>query len=269
MPGHDAEKSDLKNEPAVRDVQDPDQDEATAKLETDDVKSPRSGWRSRVVRVLAVMLALFVLYKAVTWPRVAQLETTNPTSTAFMESWEERNQKDVELTFRSYGQISPALKKAVLVAEDINFFHHNGFETEELKKAIRETLEEGKRLRGASTLTQQLAKNLWLSPSRNPLRKLEEAVLTRQLERHLDKRRILELYLNVVEFGPGIFGAEAAARHYFGKSAAQLNTAEAVAMAAALPHSQWYPGRDSRSYRAHIRRIEARVAQSGWLDSSL
>jgi monofunctional biosynthetic peptidoglycan transglycosylase len=227
----------------------------------------RLAWR--VLFVVGFCLAVYLGWRMMTWPSVAALAEQNPDSTAFIDAWEARNQKQAAWTPRSYSQISPSLKKAVLVAEDINFFHHNGFETEELKKAVRETLEEGKKLRGASTLTQQLAKNLWLSPSRNPLRKVEEALLTRQLERELGKRRILELYLNVVEFGPGVFGAEAAARHYFGKSAADLSDSEAAAMAASLPHSKWYPGRDSNAYRAHVKRVTLRMAKADWLDGSI
>ena len=134
-----------------------------------------------------------------------------------------------------YGRISAELKLAVLVAEDIDFFSHHGFAVAELKKAVQEAWEEGEMPRGASTLSQQLAKNLWLSPSRNPLRKVKEALLTRSLEKHLAKRRILELYLNVVEFAPGVYGAEAAAQRFFGKPAAALSRPEAAALAGGLP----------------------------------
>jgi hypothetical protein len=135
--------------------------------------------------------------------------------------------------------------------------------------AIEETVREGRRLRGASTITQQLAKNLWLSADRSVVRKAKEAILTAQLERHLTKRRILELYLNVVEFGPGRFGAEAASRHYFGKSAAQLDTSEAASLAASLPHSQWQPGSDSRAYRTHRDRVLRRMAKARWIEREL
>ena len=122
------------------------------------------------------------------------------------------------------------------------------------------------RPRGASTVTQQLAKNLWLSPSRNPLRKLKEALLTRQLEHDLGKRRILELYLNVVEFGPGIFGAEAAAEHYFGLTAAELAPPEAAALAAGLPKpSAWHPGSPSKAYRRRVGILESRMEKARFL----
>ena len=258
--------------------QEPNSEETLRPEESADPTSTDPGppQRSRLLLLLrrwwifaVAILAAFTLWNVLTWPSVGELVDQTPESSAFISAWQERNDQPANYVTRSYSQISPTLKKAVLVAEDINFFHHNGFETEELKKAVRETLSEGKKLRGASTLTQQLAKNLWLSPSRNPLRKVKEALLTRQLERQLSKRRILELYLNVVEFGPGQFGAEAASRHYFGKSAQHLTTSEAASLAASLPHSKWYPGRDSKSYQAHVRRIEQRMKQADWLDGSL
>ncbi|HSF41888.1 MAG TPA: biosynthetic peptidoglycan transglycosylase, partial [Thermoanaerobaculia bacterium] len=114
--------------------------------------------------------------------------------------------------------------------------------------------------------TQQLAKNLWLSASYNPLRKVKEALLTRQLEKHLPKRRILELYLNFVEFGPGIYGAEAAARHYYGKSARSLTQRQAAELAASLPRPKsWHPGVKSKGYQRKVRAIERRMAKAGWL----
>lgn len=163
-------------------------------------------------------------------------------------------------------RIAASLRKAVVVAEDISFFSHDGFDRHELGVAFEEAVAGG-RVRGASTITQQLAKNLWLSPSRSPLRKIREALLARSLEKHLSKRRILEIYLNVVEFGPATFGAEAAAQSYFGKSAAQLNNSEAVQLAASLPASGWYPGARSRRYQAQVQRVQERVQQVDWLDS--
>jgi monofunctional biosynthetic peptidoglycan transglycosylase len=121
-----------------------------------------------------------------------------------------------------------------VVAEDSAFWQHDGVDVEQLKESIEQSLERGKQLRGGSTITQQLAKNLYLSPSRNPIRKLRELLITRKLEASLTKRRILELYLNVIEWGDGIYGAEAAARAYFGKSAAGLTAAEAALLAGAI-----------------------------------
>lgn len=148
----------------------------------------------------------------------------------------------------------------------MEFFSHQGFSTHEQQAALREAWEERELPRGASTLTQQLAKNLWLSASYNPLRKVKEALLTWQLERTLSKRRILELYLNFAEFGPGVYGAEAAARHYFGTSAAGLGSRQAAELAAGLSRPKsWHPGSRSRSYQRHVRLVERRMAQSGWI----
>jgi monofunctional biosynthetic peptidoglycan transglycosylase len=125
-----------------------------------------------------------------------------------------------------------------------------------LREAIRKAIREREAPRGASTITQQLAKNLWLSPSRNLTRKIREALLTRQLEESLSKDRILALYLNVVEFGPGIYGAEAAARHYFGKSASELSPREGAMLAAGLPRpKQWNPSSGSENYAKRVDRI--------------
>jgi monofunctional biosynthetic peptidoglycan transglycosylase len=169
-----------------------------------------------------------------------------------------------------YGRISTDLKHAVIAAEDLDFFSHNGFDWDEMESATAAARQEGKPLRGASTITQQLAKNLWLSPSRNPWRKLKEALLTRQLEHRLGKRRILELYLNVAEFGPAVFGAEAAAGRYFGKTAAHLSGREAAELAAGLSRpSRWHPGVATRGYLRQVAIIERRVAKTAWVRRDL
>jgi monofunctional biosynthetic peptidoglycan transglycosylase len=217
------------------------------------------------VTAVLVLASLFVI---LTWPDVAALSRSNPETTAFIERARSQG-ADVEWHWVSAGAISIDLKKAVLVAEDLSFFNHNGFDTHEIRVAAREAIQ-GKRVRGASTITQQLAKNLWLSPSRSPDRKLREIILTRQLERHLSKRRILELYLNVVEFGPGIYGAEAAAHHYFDISAANLSPEQAAGLAASLPRpSKWHPGVESRGYEKSVSRILALMEQCGWLEKWL
>jgi monofunctional biosynthetic peptidoglycan transglycosylase len=172
---------------------------------------------------------------------VGALARRNPSSTAFIDRYRARARAEgrdgrVAWTWTPYAAISPNLKRAVLVAEDIGFFSHRGFEPAELRNAVERALENQELPRGASTITQQLAKNLWLSPSRDPVRKVKEALLTWQLERRLSKRRILELYLNVAEWGPGIFGAEEAARAYISRSAASLPLGQAAALAATLPH---------------------------------
>ncbi|UCG88399.1 MAG: monofunctional biosynthetic peptidoglycan transglycosylase [Gemmatimonadota bacterium] len=220
----------------------------------------------------AALLGLVYLgYVWLSWPNVATLEQQNPTSTAFIERYRSRAAADAELPqllwrWVEYSSISVHAKRAVIVAEDIEFFSHAGFSTAEIRAAIREALEEGQAPRGASTITQQLAKNLWLSPARSPLRKFKEAVLTRQLEESLDKRRILELYLNIAEFGQGIFGIAAAAELYFGKSAATLTEHEAAMLAAVLPRpATWYPGTDDPYYLRYVEDILARMQRAEFL----
>jgi len=230
--------------------------------------------RGRAGRWLAATLvaaAAFAGWQWATWPRVAALAAHDPKSTAFLEHWRERERaagRPGVATWRPvpWERIADELKVAVVVAEDIDFFSHHGFAIDEMKKAAREAWEERELPRGASTLTQQLAKNLWLSPSRNPWRKAKEAILTRQLERDLSKRRILELYLNVVELGPGIWGAEAASQRYFGKPAAALTAREAAMLAASLPRpSQWHPGIRSRGYERAIARVLGRMRRAQWV----
>ncbi|KAB2965271.1 MAG: monofunctional biosynthetic peptidoglycan transglycosylase [Thermoanaerobaculia bacterium] len=220
-------------------------------------------------------LASFAIWQWATWPDVAALARENPSTTAFVERWRARERAagrrgEGGPRFVPYPRISAELKLAVVVAEDIDFFSHRGFASVEMKRALEKAWEEKEAPRGASTITQQLAKNLWLSPSRNPWRKLKEAALTRQLERHLSKRRILELYLNVVEFGPGVWGCENAARRYFGSSSADLGEREAAQLAASLPRpSTWHPGASGRGYARHVERIRSRMRGSSWVRREL
>lgn len=206
-----------------------------------------------------------------TWPDVARLAERNPQTTAFIEEYRARQRaagRSDAVAWHPvpYDQIAPSLRRAVVSGEDMEFFFHHGFSSAEIKDALAEAVRRFAIPRGASTITQQLAKNLWLSPSRNPLRKLKEALLTIQLEHDLTKQRILDLYLNVAEFGPGIYGAEAAARHYFGESAAQLTDEQAAELAAGLPRpSTWHPGRDSEAYRRYVAEIERRMARAAFL----
>jgi monofunctional glycosyltransferase len=144
--------------------------------------------------------------------------------------------------------MSPYLLKAVLIAEDDKFWAHKGFDMEAIQKALERDLKEKKFRFGGSTVSQQLVKNLYLSPSKNPLRKIREAVITWRMERSVPKKRILELYLNVVEWGSGIFGAEEAAQHYFGKSAVALTAEEAATLAAVLPSPLKYSASDPGPY---------------------
>lgn len=185
----------------------------------------------RIISSLAALLAIFYLYLVATLPDVAQLKTQNPVTTAFME----RDPGFPLQIWVPYTQISPHLKAAVVLAEDDRFFHHNGFDRKAIWEAARRNWREKEWKWGGSTITQQLAKNLYLNPSKNPLRKIREIFIAWSLERHLSKQRILELYLNVVEWGNGLYGAEVAARRYFNTAALHLSPAQAAKLAAMLP----------------------------------
>ena len=196
----------------------------------------------KVRRGLAVAAAIGFIYLSYVYlslPDVRVLATENPKTTAFIEL-RKREAADAGRTLRirqrwvPYTQISNNLRRAVLVAEDSAFFDHDGIDLKELRASLEHNWEEGRFERGASTITQQLAKNLYLSPSRNPVRKLKELMITRRLEAALSKRRILEIYLNVIEWGDGIFGADAAARAYFAKPAAALSPEESALLAGAI-----------------------------------
>jgi monofunctional biosynthetic peptidoglycan transglycosylase len=225
----------------------------------------------RLLLAIALGLALYLGWEAWRWPDVRALARRPPATTAFIELSRARVQAEgrggrVAWTWVEYARISPHLERAVIVAEDINFFSHRGFDTGAIRDALREALGERQPPRGASTITQQVAKNLWLTPDRTPLRKLREAILTWQLERTLTKHRILQIYLNVAEFGPGVHGAEAASRRYFRKPAAQLTEDEAARLAASLPRpATWNPAAPSRAYELYAQSILRRMARAEFL----
>lgn len=181
----------------------------------------------------------YVAYVYLTLPDVRPLVTTHPTSSAFMEL-RIREAADAGRKFQirhrwvPYGQISANLRRAVIVTEDAAFYDHDGIDLTELRASLEKNWEEGQFLRGGSTITQQLAKNLYLSPTRNPMRKVKELLIARRLEAALSKRRILEIYLNTIEWGDGIFGCEAAARAYFGGPCASLSVEQAALLAGAI-----------------------------------
>ncbi len=223
---------------------------------------------------MVAAVAAFAGWQVATWPDVERLAGENPSTTAFIERYRVRAASGggapPAWRWVAYEAMERDLKIAVVVAEDIDFLGHRGFSVAEIRRALADAWRARRPPRGASTLTQQLAKNLWLSPYRSPWRKMKEAILTWQLERALTKRRILELYLNVVEFGPGIYGAEAASRHYFGRSAGRLSRRQSAELAAALPRpASWHPGSESRGYRAYVERIEARMERATWLERQL
>lgn len=212
---------------------------------------------------LASYLSIYLVY-----PDVAALKHANPTSTSFIEyrqqQWDAgKKEKKPRWKWVPYSGIAPSLRRAVVIAEDGRFWNHGGFDFTAIRDAIETDIKERRFKFGASTISQQLVKNLYLSPSKNPLRKLKEALITWRLERALTKRRILELYLNVIEWGDGVFGAEAAARHHFGKSAAALSAEESARLAAIIPNPLRLRPTGSRYVDKRARRIQAVMAKSG------
>lgn len=220
--------------------------------------------------MLAVLL-LWLGYEVLTFPDTAALATENPKTTAFMDRRREMLRdagKDDALQYRfvAYGRISPYLRRAVLVAEDDQFYEHEGVDVQAMRDALERDWKRRKITHGGSTITQQLAKNLYLSPSRNPVRKVREYFIARSLERNLSKKRILELYLNVVEMGERVYGAEAASRFYFQKSASALSTAQAALLAGCLPNPRiMNPGAPNKRLRARQRMILSRMKRWGYL----
>ncbi len=201
-------------------------------------KKSRYQW---FLRITLLSTIAFVGFHFV-YPNVSKLKKENPKKTAFMEyrekEWAREGKKyGIQQTWVPYRAISPYLIKAVLIGEDDKFWQHEGFDYEAMQKAIEKDVKAKKFRLGGSTISQQLAKNLYLSPSKNPVRKIREAIITWRMERALTKRRILEIYLNVAEWGDrGLFGIEAAARSYYGKSASALGPEEAARLAAVLPN---------------------------------
>jgi monofunctional glycosyltransferase len=213
-----------------------------------------------------VLFVLFVLlFQVWVFLHICWWIKFNPSSTAFMHArlavMQEKN-PEAELKYKwvDYGKISNHLKRAVVASEDSKFKHHEGFDWEGIEKAYEKNLKKGKLVAGGSTISQQLAKNLFLSSSRTPWRKGEEVIITFMLEKMMTKRRILEIYLNVIEWGNGVFGAEAAARHYYKTSAAGLGKTQSAKLAAMIPNPRFYD--DHRSTRYLNRRtatIQARM----------
>jgi monofunctional biosynthetic peptidoglycan transglycosylase len=222
---------------------------------------------------LFVLLALlaWLAWEWITFPDVAKLAKEAPKTTAFIEQRKRELRKQgknagIEWKWVSYDRISPSLRRAVLVAEDNEFYEHEGVDTKAMREAFERNWKRGKITHGGSTITQQLAKNLYLSPSRNPLRKIREYFIARALEKQLSKKRILEIYLNVVEMGERTYGAEAGARHHFGKSAAALSPGEAALLAGCLPNPRLMnPSKPNRRLRARQRMILSRMKRWGYL----
>ncbi|WP_233234079.1 monofunctional biosynthetic peptidoglycan transglycosylase [Bordetella sp. LUAb4] len=210
-----------------------------------------------ILAALMALLCLAILYELWLFCMVVWYAHRNPASSSVMreqlaELREDNPRAQLKFTWADYGQISSNLKRAVIGAEDSNFLEHDGIEWEAMRKAWeynQKQAEEGRaKMRGGSTITQQLAKNLFLSGSRTYLRKGQELILTFMIEWVMTKQRILELYLNVAEWGVGIFGAEAASQHYFNVSAARLSPTQAARLAAMLPNPRYYDKHRGTTY---------------------
>jgi monofunctional glycosyltransferase len=211
-------------------------------------RSGRRHWISSVGRGIGIAgAAAFAClsYSWITLPDVRPLRTANPASTAFMRMRAEEARAagktpTVTQKWLPLARISPTLQKAVLTAEDAAFWSHDGIDLNELQASMEINWARGDFSRGGSTITQQLAKNLYLTPQRNPYRKVVELMIARQLEANLRKARILELYMNLIEWGDGIWGADAAARVYFGRSASELSVDQAALMAGSIINPRVY-----------------------------
>ncbi|HSF17131.1 MAG TPA: monofunctional biosynthetic peptidoglycan transglycosylase [Vicinamibacteria bacterium] len=222
-------------------------------------------WLAGALTFLVVGLGGYGAWLVAVLPDVAYLADTDPGETALMrERGPARSQFWVPLA-----GISERLIQAVLMAEDAGFYYHRGFDLYEIRQALERNWQEGRTVRGASTITQQLAKNLFLSTERTYGRKLKEAILVHRLEKALSKDRILEIYLNVIEWGDGVYGAEAAARRTFGKSCAHLDVVEAVTLAAMIPNPRRLdPCRRPESVRARRERILKWMYKANHLDEA-
>ena len=216
-------------------------------------------------RVLKWLGIIVVMYQLWIFLHICWWINHNPSTSAFMEDRLEVLQEDnpdavLKHRWVDYKKISPNLKRALIAAEDAKFVDHEGFDWEGIQKAYEKNLKKGKVVAGGSTISQQLAKNLFLSTKRTPWRKAEEAMITVMLEATMSKRRIFEIYLNVIEWGNGIFGAEAAAKYYYHTSAKNLSAEQAAKLAAMVPNPRYYD--KHRQAKGLIRKtgiIEARM----------
>ena len=221
-------------------------------------------WRA-FCYTLGVLFIAMLAYQGWFAAHIWYWTSHNPESTSFMRARLERlrtKNPDASLKQRwaSYARISDDLKRAVIVAEDAKFSEHDGFDWEGIQKAMEKNQRRGRVVAGGSTISQQLAKNLFLSGEKNLWRKAQEAVITSMLEMLMDKERILEIYLNVAEWGEGVFGAEAAARHYYNVGAAGLSAEQAARLAAMLPRPLYYErNRDSEFLQRYSETIRARM----------
>jgi len=223
--------------------------------------------RQFLLRTLLALVVLVVLYQLWIFLHICWWINHNPSSSAFMTDRLEMMQDtnpDVQLHHQwvDYQRISLNLKRAVIASEDARFVEHDGFDWDGIQKAYEKNLKKGRIVAGGSTISQQLAKNLFLSTQRTPWRKLQEVVITVMLEKMMTKRRIFEIYLNVIEWGNGVFGAEAAARHYFRGNAAGLDAYQAARLAAMIPNPRYYDTHpNARGLAKRTATIQARMYQ--------
>ncbi|MGH8672544.1 MAG: monofunctional biosynthetic peptidoglycan transglycosylase [Burkholderiales bacterium] len=218
-----------------------------------------AGWATALLFLLALLYHFWVLLHLLYWV------SHNPTASAFMETSlerlrEHRPRAQLKHEWVPYNRISNHLKRALIASEDARFVEHRGFDWEGIQLAYEKNMEQGEIVAGGSTISQQLAKNLFLPRSRTSWRKAEEAIITVMIEGVMSKRRILEIYMNVIEWGEGVFGAEAAARHYFGVNAAGLSAWQAAKLSAMVPRPLFYDAhRSTRYLRSKTATIQARM----------
>jgi len=221
----------------------------------------------RFLLAFFLLLGALIAYEYLTLPDVSSLKKENPKITALMkqqgaEAGAKGKKAAVYQIWVPYTAISNTLKSAILIGEDEAFYQHEGYDLEQMKESFIKNWEQKRFARGASTITQQLAKNLYLSTSKSPVRKIKEFLIAQRLEEALSKRRILEIYLNVIEWGEGIYGAEAAAQSYFRKSARDLTTREAALLAASIPNPhRMNPFHVTRGLQNRLEIILSRMVQ--------
>lgn len=219
------------------------------------------------LRLVLLVVGIVLAYQLWLFAHVLWWRDHNPSRSAFMEARlailrEDDPEAELHHKWVPYEKISPSLKRAVMAAEDAKFLQHDGFDWEGIQAAWEKNRRKGKVVAGGSTISQQLAKNLFLSGKRTPWRKAEEALITVMLENTMSKRRIFEIYLNVIEWGDGVFGAEAAARHYYGVSARDIDPSQAARLAAMIPNPRFYDkNRHTRSLSRKAAIIEQRMQQ--------
>ena len=231
-------------------------------------------WARWGVRVALLLLVVDVVYLMTIWPDWNEYKSGKPPKSRFISDYEAKIDNS-RLSWRpvSINTMPRHLRRAVIAAEDARFYHHNGFDVIAFKEAMDTNLELMEFKYGASTISQQTVKNLFFTSSRTPLRKWHELVFTLGMEWNLKKRRILETYLNIAEFGKGVYGVEAASWHYFGKSVYSINQREAAQLAACLPspvkhnpdtQTKRFVKRSNRIYRwIQTQNVEKKVAKKG------